>query len=327
MVDAASQARPLVAPGPLRFLSCAVAVLLLIAAASLRAETTATVLDTQAGEPIVASERAFFDSELSGALREQQIAVTSKSDRDLIFAEEKRLQSCQTTVCTERIGRLLGSRFVVRAEATVTRNGSPPSDGEPKKDKLGKIVAPKTTAGDWLLKLELFHVDIGANGAQLSIDCRRCDTAQAGKALSDLLQKSLFEEAARPRGSLQIASKPPGALVFVDGTDLGVTPFKRPTYSGKHRLILRSAGFRSDQRDIEVPDSQRLQLDVTLTEGEDPAELAAATENRTPVYKKWWFWVAVGGAAAAVAGAATAGALASQGPTQNGTPAANHFVF
>ena len=292
-----------------------------------RAETTATVLETEAAAPVVASERLFFDSELGAALREQQIAVTAQSDRDLIFTEEKRLQRCRTAVCTERIGRLLGSRFVIRADVTVTRDGQPPSDGEPKKDKSGRVVAPKTTPGDWLLNLELFHVDIGASGAQLRGECRRCDTAQAGKALSDLLQKSLFEEAARPRGSIQIVSKPPGALVFVDGTDLGVTPFKRPAYSGNHRLLLRSAGFRSEQREIEVPDSQRLQLDVTLAEGEDPAELGKSMENRTPIYKKWWFWVAVGGAAAAVAGAATAGALASQGPTPNGTPAANHFVF
>lgn len=321
--DALCHVRSPVRSGVARSVVLYVAVL--CASSSLRAETTATVLDCEAPAQVTAAERAFFDSELAQALKDQQIAQTAKSDRDLVFAEEKKLQTCQTAVCTERIGRLLGSRFIVRSSVGVTRDGSPVSDAEPKKDKSGKVIAPQSSPADWKLKLELFHVDVGAMGAQLATDCLRCDTAQAGKALSDLLQKALFEEASRPRGSLHVSSKPPGALVFVDGTDLGVTPFKRPTYSGKHRLILRSAGYRSDQRDIDVPDSQKLLLDITLTEGEDPAELVQ--EQRTPIYKKWWFWVAVGGAAAAVAGAATAGAIASQGPTSNGTPSTNHIVF
>jgi hypothetical protein len=310
-----------------RLSSWSVAASLLITVASGRAETTATVLDTEATAPVTAAERSYFDGQLAESLRSQQIAVTSKSDRDLIFTEEKRLQSCQTAVCLERIGRLLGSRYVVRAEAAVSREGAPVAAGESKKDKAGHLVAPKSPPGTWALKLELFHVDIGASGAQLQAGCERCDTGQAGKALAELLQKALFEEAVKPRGSLAIASKPPGALVFVDGTDLGVTPYKRPAYSGKHRLVLRSAGYRSEQRDIEVPDSQRLQLDLTLVEGADPSEIAHSTEMKTPLYKKWWFWVAVGGAAVAVAGAATAGALASQGPASNGSPAVNHFAF
>jgi hypothetical protein len=323
--SSARRARRLRTRGFAPLLSWTCGLVLLGSIAGLRAETTVTVLDTEAAAPVTAAERAFFDGELAATLRSQQLTVTAKSDRDLIFAEEKRLQTCTTAVCIERIGRLLGSRFVVRAEAAVSRSGATPTEDEPKKDRAGKIVAPKTTPGSWTLKLALFHVDIGASGAQVQTDCPRCDTALAGQALSELLQKALFEEAARPRGSLGIASKPPGALVFVDGTDLGVTPFKRPTYSGKHRLVLRSAGFRSVERDIEVPESQRLQLDITLVEGADPAEIP--TEAKTPVYKKWWFWVAVGGAAAAIAGATTAGVLASSAPTVNGSPATNHFVF
>lgn len=323
MIDAVCHGRSPRWTGLARLLVASVAVI--GSSGPLRAETTATVLDCEATAQITAAERAFLDSELGQALSDQQIAQTAKSDRDLVFAEEKKLLTCQTAVCTERIGRLLGSRFVVRSAVSVTRDKGPPSDAEPKKDKSGKIVAPPSYPGDWKLKLALFHVDVGAVGAQLETDCNRCDTAQAGKALSELLQKALFEEAARPRGALQISSKPPGALVFVDGTDLGVTPFKRPTYSGKHRLIVRSAGYRSDQRDIDVPDSQKLLLDITLTEGADPAELSQ--EQRAPVYKKWWFWVAVGGAAAAIAGAATVGAIAAQGPTSNGTPSTNHIVF
>ena len=298
------------------------------ALSSAHAETTATVLDTSSDASVAGTERAYFDASMGETLRGQQLVVTAKSDRDLIFTEEKRLQSCQTAVCIERIGRLLGSRYVIHAEVGVRRDGPPPTDVDVKKEKNGRPHAPKTTPGDWKLKIDLFHVDIGASGSTVTADCQKCDTAAAGRALSELLQKALIEEAARPRGSLAVESKPPGALVFVDGTELGVTPFKRPSYSGKHRLVLRSAGFRSDQRDIEVPESQRLSLDIALVEGADAAEPAGLSDAKTPVYKKWWFWVAVGGAAVAVAGAVTAGAVvATQAPSQNGTPAMNHFVF
>ena len=54
------------------------------------------------------------------------------SDREVIFTEEKRLQSCQTAVCMERIGRLLGSRFVIRADVGGARQETPP-DAEARK--------------------------------------------------------------------------------------------------------------------------------------------------------------------------------------------------
>lgn len=295
--------------------------------ATAHAETSATVLETTASTSVSASERAYFDSALTETLRAEQFVVTTASDREVIFTEEKRLQSCQTAVCMERIGRLLGSRFVIRADVAVRRQETPP-DAEARKDRSGRVIAPKTAAADWRLKIELFHVDVGEAGSTVTADCLRCDTSAAGHALSELLARAIIEEASRPRGSLLVESKPPGALVFVDGTELGVTPFKRPSYSGKHRLVLRSAGFLSDQRDIEVPESQRLSLKITLVEGTDPAELPTLSDQKSPIYKKWWFWVAIGGAAAAVAGAATAGTVVTaQGPSQNGTPATNHFVF
>lgn len=294
---------------------------------SARAETSVTVLDTVSDGSVTAAERAYFDSTLVETLRTQPLVVTTKSDRDLIFAEEKRLQSCQSAVCIERIGRLLGSRYVISTDVAVSRN-VPESGVEAKQDKLRRVAGPKTQPGDWRLKIELFHVDIGGSGSSVTADCPRCDSTAAGTALSELLQRALIEEAARPRGSLLVDSKPPGALVFVDGAELGVTPFKRPSYSGKHRLVLRSAGHLTEQRDIEVPESQRLSLDISLQEGVDPTEAAARSDSKTPAYKKWWFWVAVGGAAVAVASAATAGTVvATQSQGANGSPATNHFVF
>ena len=127
----------------------ATALVLCGALSSARAETTATVLDTSSDASVGGVERAFFDASLAETLRSQQLVVTAKSDRDLIFTEEKRLQSCQTAVCIERIGRLLGSRYVIHAEVGVRRDGPTPGDGDVKKEKSGRLHAPKTTPGDW----------------------------------------------------------------------------------------------------------------------------------------------------------------------------------
>lgn len=275
-----------------------------------RADTTATALPTIIEPSSSEAEQKHFDSALTKTLGDQQIKVSAPSDRDMILKEEARLQSCRTPACLERIGRLLDSRFVVSVVAKAKRPPGP--------------VAPKSEPADWEFQLEWFHADIGATGATQRATCNRCDTNAAGKMLSDLLSKAVVEEAARSRGKLDVTSKPPGAFVFVDGVELGVTPFRRTTYSGKHLLSLRSAGFRSEQREIEVPESQRLSLEFVLTAGEDPPPLSA--EAKVPLYKKWWFWAAVGGAVAA--GAVVTGVvIGTQKPTPNGTPGTYHFAF
>lgn len=261
---------------------------------------------------MAAQQTEQMDAILTAGLQNQTLVVTAAAERDLVLSGEKKLQNCTTPACLEQIGRVLSCRYVVYATAK----------------KTGGLAQAKTKdssasgTSDWQLELVVFHTDLGAVGARVQKDCKNCDFQAAGQMLPDLLNQAIVEEAAKPRGGLSITTKPLGALVFVDGTELGVTPFRRTTYSGKHSVTLRNAGFRSEQREIEVPVSQRLSLDIALSEGSDP--LPQDGKNRVPVYKKWWFWVAVGGAA--LVGAAVTGAVLAT-PAKNGTPAPSHFVF
>jgi hypothetical protein len=68
--------------------------------------------------------------------------------------------------------------------------------------------------------------------------------------------------------------------------------------------VLRHLGFRSEQIDAVVDEGQRKRVDATIKAGNDPDRVIVV--DKTPVYKKWWFWVAIGGAVVA-AGAITAG--------------------
>lgn len=53
----------------------------------------------------------------------------------------------------------------------------------------------------------------------------------------------------------------------------------------------------------------------------------ALSVPRQPVHKKWWFWVAIGGAAVAVSAIATGVILSNPRIVPNGTPASYHIHF
>ena len=95
------------------------------------------------------------------------------------------------------------------------------------------------------------------------------------------------ENAGRPRSILEVDSLPSGAAVFVDGTELGITPYKRAVFSGKHKVILSHVGYRSEQRETEVTQGASHRVEVTLVLGSEPT--TTATAEKTPVYKKWSF--------------------------------------
>jgi hypothetical protein len=143
-----------------------------------------------------------------------------------------------------------------------------------------------------------------------------------------MLRRAVLQNAAMPRGVLEVYTQPPGASVFVDGSELGITPYKRPAFAGKHKLVLRHTGYRSQQVEVEVDETQRRRTELTLAPGADPVQVVVVEKDKTPVYKKWWFWVAIGGAAVA-AGAITAGVvLGTQAATAGErTLPANTYMF
>lgn len=59
-------------------------------------------------------------------------------------------------------------------------------------------------------------------------------------------------EKARGVGSLEIASDPAGAEVYVDGHFVGQTPATLRLASGAHRIELRASGNRNWSRELEV---------------------------------------------------------------------------
>lgn len=248
----------------------------------------ALVLNPTVSGPLLPAEQAAIESAIKDAIRSQQFELIAPSDLETAIAGEPQLKDCDSELCFERLGRLLASQLVVRYRLKVNQP------------------AGKQKNADWHLNVELLDVEIGAMGARLTEDCSDCTGQAAASQLSDMVKRAMFQTASLPRGTLEIRSQPPGAAVFVDGTELGITPYKRPAFAGKHKLVLRHTGYRSHQVETSVEDGQKQKLDLTLNPGADPVQVVVVEREKAPIYKKWWFWVAIGGGVAAAA-AITAG--------------------
>lgn len=240
-------------------------------------------------------------------LQAQGFILTPDSDLEVAQAGEPQLKSCHTELCRERLGRLLDAQVVARY-------------------RIKTHDLPGKKNPDWHMNVEILDVEVGALGAGLTEDCADCAVSQAADQLSDMLRRAVLQSAARPRGVLEVYTQPPGASVFVDGSELGITPYKRPAFVGKHKLVLRHTGYRSQQAEVEVDETQRRRTELTLAPGTDPVQVVVVEKEKTPVYKKWWFWVAIGGAAVA-AGAITAGVVVgTQGGGERTLPP-NTYMF
>lgn len=272
--------------------------------------SSALLLEPSLEGPFSPAEQAGLLSAAKEALRAQQLEIIPTADLENALAGEPQLKDCYSLLCFERLGRLLASQIVLRYRLKVSQ----PSGREDKPT--------------WRINVTLLDVEVGAQGAQLTEECKNCSTAKAAEQLSDMLKRSILQNASLPRGLLEIRSRPPGATVFVDGTELGITPYKRPAFCGKHKLVLRHTGYRTEQVETQVDEGQKQHVELNLAPGNDPVQVVFIEKEKVPVYKKWWFWVAIAGGVAA-AGAIAAGIAVG---TSNATAASrmvppNTYMF
>ncbi len=84
--------------------------------------------------------------------------------------------------------------------------------------------------------------------------------------IEDRIPKSVAVDMISTSGSLQIFSDPPGAKVFVDGRDEGVTPLSIPrVQEGERDVRLQMAGFEAYANRITVIPSEAARIDATLS--------------------------------------------------------------
>jgi hypothetical protein len=111
----------------------------------------------------------------------------------------------------------------------------------------------------------------------------------ARKGFSDVVINKSFAPGAHAELALQLDRLPAtlhvsanraGASVSVDGKDVGTAPIDVQRQAGSYQVTVQKPGFAV------------YQTHLTVRPGE-AANLTASLEvQKTPVYKKWWFWTA-----------------------------------
>jgi hypothetical protein len=92
----------------------------------------------------------------------------------------------------------------------------------------------------------------------------------AGDLFRDVQQKlSLGEQAL-----LRVRTRPDGALVYLDGQLVGLTPFERAIAAGHHDLRVVSSGFASEVRSLDTSEGEAETVTLTL-----PPLMAAASRD------------------------------------------------
>ena len=112
----------------------------------------------------------------------------------------------------------------------------------------------------------------------------------------------ILDSAARTRGGLQVRTDPSGAQVYMGSRILGVTPYQRPSFTGRFELIIHKPGYDSVRQQIEVSEGRTTEVIVGMAHDlpEPPPmalrpEVQVATE-RTRKPRPTWRLV-LGGAA------------------------------
>ena len=112
---------------------------------------------------------------------------------------------------------------------------------------------------------------------------------------------------ARLPATLRIQSQPRGAIVTVDGREVGLAPVEVERKAGKHVIEVIQDDYETYTATVDVEAGQR-------------SELTAELEPYSPpLYERWWFWTAAAGVVAAGAVATWAATrTAPEPPPYNG---------
>jgi hypothetical protein len=100
------------------------------------------------------------------------------------------------------------------------------------------------------------------------------------------------------KASLLIPVSEEGAIVLIDGEEVGTTPLPpiKGLTVGSHVVEVEKEGFHTYHGEVKIPDAGLVRYDIDLKGGK---------RKRKPVpkfLKAWWFWTAIGVAAATGAG-------------------------
>ena len=150
-----------------------------------------------------------------------------------------------------------------------------------------------------LVRVRLFDAEIGAPAGSAEDACDSCLAGSIQDRIPKLAQQVLKAAWSRGRGSVQITSEPPGALVMVGSRVMGKTPFVRDAFEGSLDLELSLDGFLRSRHTIEVTPGRQTAMAVVLQKPAPSivptvASGPVATDKPVTLRKPIWRWVTGG---------------------------------
>lgn len=98
--------------------------------------------------------------------------------------------------------------------------------------------------------------------------------------------------------TVAVSSEPTGAIVRVDGREVGVTPLELQRSAGSYKLEIERAHYNLHRQKLSLEPGERVDVNAPLS------------RYVQPLVRQWWLWTAVG--AVVVGGVATAFAIRAQ---------------
>lgn len=101
---------------------------------------------------------------------------------------------------------------------------------------------------DWAITGRIFDRN-GAGSGVNQATCEICGAAELASLVEDVAAGLAAEVAAAGRSAtLVLAGEPEGATVWVDGVEVGVTPFEGTFAPGKHEILITAKGHSEQKR-------------------------------------------------------------------------------
>lgn len=191
-------------------------------AAPAPSESSIAVMETVAQGASPAAAATVTEVMASYAADQLKLQVTTKKDfqERITFEQTRQLAGCETGSCAEAasVGNMLGVSRLVTAS-------------------LGKL-------GDRLtLTVGVMDVKASTVGRRASRDLR--SESELAENARDLIHYVLTGEQRESKGYARIESSVAGALVTVDGENVGITPLAAPLrlLAGRHSILVDKQGF------------------------------------------------------------------------------------
>ncbi len=183
------------------------------------------------------------------------------------------------------------------------------------------------TGANWQLNTALRDISIDEAAAKANLNCANCDVEKAAAWFGETATALLTQAVQRARGTLEVVSTPSGAEVWLNGHNVGLTPYQHAVWAGTYQVEVQKREFKPLQQRVEVDSDKPIRVQAKLepivqTAPASPSKPPGRGAGKRPVWRIVSGISAIGFAAVAIgfgaAGLATSGHCAVELPPGGG---------